>query len=44
MVDFVRRAVDLSEGTVPKAANRTAERQRTVGTLATRHSLAYWRR
>ncbi|MFJ2778644.1 DUF4158 domain-containing protein [Kitasatospora sp. NPDC087315] len=30
VVDFVRRAVDLPEGTVPKAANRTAERQRTA--------------
>jgi hypothetical protein len=30
VVDFVRRAVDLPEGTVPRAANRTAERQRTV--------------
>ncbi|TDU73477.1 DUF4158 domain-containing protein [Streptomyces sp. KS 21] len=30
VVDCVRRAVDLPEGTVPKAANRTAERQRTA--------------
>ncbi|MFJ4741077.1 Tn3 family transposase [Streptomyces sp. NPDC088775] len=30
VVDFVRRAVDLPEGTVAKAANRTAERQRTA--------------
>ena len=30
VVDFVRRAVDLPEGTVPRAANRTAERQRTA--------------
>ncbi|WP_326654304.1 DUF4158 domain-containing protein [Streptomyces sp. NBC_01750] len=28
VVDFGRRAVDLPEGTVPRAANRTAERQR----------------
>ncbi|MFG2653529.1 DUF4158 domain-containing protein [Streptomyces sp. NPDC048436] len=30
VVDFVRRAADLPEGTVPRAANRTAERQRTA--------------
>ncbi|WP_189216129.1 MULTISPECIES: DUF4158 domain-containing protein [Streptomyces] len=30
VVDFVRRAVELPEGTVPRAANRTAERQRTA--------------
>ncbi|MET7711403.1 DUF4158 domain-containing protein [Streptomyces sp. NPDC005407] len=30
VVDFVRRAVDLPEGTVPRAVNRTAERQRTA--------------
>ncbi|MFE1790894.1 DUF4158 domain-containing protein [Streptomyces sp. NPDC059525] len=30
VVDFVRRAVDLPEGTVLRVANRTAERQRTA--------------
>ncbi|MEU9797037.1 DUF4158 domain-containing protein [Streptomyces sparsogenes] len=30
VADFVRRAVDLPEGTVPRASNRTAERQRTA--------------
>ncbi|MEU9500014.1 DUF4158 domain-containing protein [Streptomyces sp. NPDC048196] len=30
VVDFVRRAVDLPEGTAPRASNRTAERQRTA--------------
>ncbi|MFJ9683683.1 DUF4158 domain-containing protein [Streptomyces sp. NPDC101194] len=30
IVAFVRRAVGLPEGTVPRAANRTAERQRTA--------------
>ncbi|MEH0517151.1 DUF4158 domain-containing protein [Streptomyces sp. B21-079] len=30
VVDFVRRAVELPEGTVPGAVNRTAERQRTA--------------
>ncbi|MCN9241868.1 DUF4158 domain-containing protein [Streptomyces sp. RY43-2] len=30
VVDFDRRAVDLPEGTMPRAANRTAERQRTA--------------
>ncbi|MFC8833316.1 Tn3 family transposase [Streptomyces griseoincarnatus] len=30
VVDFVRRAVDLPEGTLPRVANRTAERQRTA--------------
>jgi hypothetical protein len=29
VVDFVRRAVELPEGTVPDAVGRTAERQRT---------------
>jgi hypothetical protein len=30
VVDFVRRAVHLPEGTAPRAASRTAERQRTA--------------
>ncbi|MCX4583182.1 DUF4158 domain-containing protein [Streptomyces sp. NBC_01481] len=30
VIDFVRRAMDLPEGTVPRATNRTAERQRTA--------------
>ncbi|MFJ9718429.1 DUF4158 domain-containing protein [Streptomyces sp. NPDC101213] len=30
VVDFVHRASDLPEGTMPGAANRTAERQRTA--------------
>ncbi|WP_432047839.1 hypothetical protein [Streptomyces asiaticus] len=30
VVDFVRRALDLPEGTMPGAVNRTAERQRTA--------------
>ncbi|MET8179392.1 DUF4158 domain-containing protein [Streptomyces sp. NPDC005336] len=30
VIDFVRRAIDLPEGTVPRATNRTAERQRTA--------------
>ncbi|MFG2526035.1 DUF4158 domain-containing protein [Streptomyces sp. NPDC048527] len=30
VVDFVRRAVVLPEGTVPRAVKRTAERQRTA--------------
>ncbi|MFH9980894.1 hypothetical protein ACH4ND_16870 [Streptomyces sp. NPDC017179] len=39
VVDFVRRAVDLQEGTVPKVTNRTAERQGTA--VRQRTGLAY---
>ncbi|CDR01229.1 DUF4158 domain-containing protein [Streptomyces iranensis] len=40
VVDFVRRAADLPEGTVPR--NRTAERQRTA--VRQRAGLSYERR
>ncbi|MFG2115700.1 DUF4158 domain-containing protein [Streptomyces sp. NPDC048718] len=42
VVDFVRRAVNLPEGTVARAANRTAERQRTA--VRRRTGLSYDKR